>query len=253
MAQGVPLHQTSIPSTSSFSNMSSDAQDIAPGTPHRSPTHPPSPTYQASHAHSSDAMHETQHAGQQAASWDATSNSTVNQAQSIDEWSAVQLPAQNLQSSGSTGPSYAQTDDLVSSQVVAPKVQTLRQNAKLAGIKEKLPGSPLLATSRGSLLSEKVADAGQLLSQDTMLRSHSQEESQANTAGLSEKAVQTGFRAAGKVNMTEGMSDPVTETLEALKLAGNSPGAETTTDTKGRLVQVSQFIYGGCLMSFQQL
>ena len=72
-----------------------------------------------------------------------------------------------------------------------------------------------------------------------MLQSHQREISEVDTLGLSQAAVQTGFKAAGKVSMAEGMSEPVTEAIEAVKKnPDGDKAAEDHTDSKGRLMEV---------------
>ena len=213
VAQGVELHQASMPSSSSFSNISSD---IAPGTPQRSPTHPPSPTHLgpqvAPNAHTLSAHQHAQ-----------PPPTTSARHQLAAETSQSDVPKMN--------PNQTQTAE-TSIQPALTNLDSLNEPQAL----------PLLANSAGALLSDKLADPSLLLSQDMMLQSHQHEQSEAETLGLSQGAVQTGFRAAGKVSMAEGMSEPVTEAIEALGPVRKSPNnrdeMDGNTDAKGRLMKV---------------
>ena len=262
--------------------MSSASQDIAPDTPHRSPTHPPTPTHYSSHTTGNRSTNTEQPGAQQAAPWEMVGDQSVHQGPSIDDWDEIQHPSlqgadsvsgsdpqsgtdlspaqpqqteastrhqvashvemQSLQPVASSAVADAQTND--SSGRLAPpsRTQTLKPVQKHAGKQDQLPSSPLLASSRGTLLSDKLADTAQLLSQDTMLQHHHDEECEDNTVGLSKVAVQTGFRAAGKVSLAEGMSEPVTEALEARSPVVKSLEdiVEPTADNKGRIMQVSR-------------
>ena len=214
VAEGVPLQQASMPSNTSFSNISAASQDIAPDTPHRSPTHPPSPQHHGSQS----GMSAPQSAAQQEGMTDLAGSFGGSQGPPAEEdWDEI---------------------DVLSGQQQV-KVQNLRNQSQ----ESDLPSSPLLASSQDTLLSDKVAEASQLLGQDSMLRNHQEERSDALTAGLSKGAVQTGFRAAGKVSMTDGTSEPVTEALEALGPVGKGPGGVTeAADDKGRIMKASQLL-----------
>ena len=225
VAQGVELHQASMPSSSSFSNISSD---IAPGTPQRSPTHAPSPTLPGPQA----ALSEHTFAAQQHAQPPPTDSARHHlAAESVQAESDPPKtnPNQTQTAEGSTQPALANMD-------LANDEMTDRLNESQL--------LPLLANSAGTLLSDKLADPALLLSQDMMFQSHQQEQSEAETIGLSQGAVQTGFRAAGKVSMAEGMSEPVTEAIEALGPVRKNPNdddddeSDGRTDAKGRLMKV---------------
>ena len=280
--QGVPLQQSSIPSTSSFSNMSSASQDIAPDTPHRSPTHPPSPSHYDSHATGHSSTNTAQPSSHQAPPWEMAGDHSTPKALSIDAWDEVQYPSQqgsdsnsgsrlqfdtdlssaqqqqregrtilqaagdvemhNLRPAPGSAVTEAQTDDRSGHLAPPSRIQTMKPAQKQSGRQDELPSSPLLASSRGTLLSEKLANTAQLLSQDTTLSNHQDEKCEDNTVGLSKVAVQTGFRAAGKVSLTEGMSEPVTEALEARSPVGNGfeDVVEPAADNKGRIMQVGR-------------
>ena len=148
-----------------------------------------------------------------------------------------------MQADGSGLHTHSQTGHSDRAIAVLPKTLTLNTAQKRKKRESDLPSSPLLASSNGTLLSDKLADASQLLSQDTMLQNHQEEQSEAHMVGLSKGAVQTGFRAAGKVGMTDGTSsEPVTEAMEALSPVGKSPEEVTdAVDNKGRIMKVSGF------------
>ena len=215
VAQGVELHQASMPSSSSFSNISSD---IAPGTPQRSPTHLPSPT----HLGPQLVLKEHTLSAHQHAQPPPTA-SVRHQLAAETSQAESDVPKMNSNQTqtaeGSIQPALTNLDSLNEPQAL-----------------------PLLANSAGTLLSDKLADPSMLLSQDMMLQSHQHEQSEAETIGLSQGAVQTGFRAAGKVSMAEGMSEPVTEAIEALGPVRKSPNnrdeMDGNTDAKGRLMKV---------------
>lgn len=142
---------------------------------------------------------------------------------------------------GSQGPHAEEDWDEID--VLSGQREVKSQNFKHQSQESDLPSSPLLASSQGTLLSDKVAEASELLKQDSMLQNHEEERSDALTAGLSKGAVQTGFRAAGKISMTDGTSEPVTEALDALGSSGKGPdrGTEAAND-KGRIMKASQFL-----------
>lgn len=273
-AEGVQLQQASMPSNASFSNMSAASQDIAPDTPHRSPTHAPSPT----HRNSQTAINSRNSAAQQdepnnlqagslstdegSATYEVdalpgrhritngNSVAQLNVESSEQELHGRQLSGpytacndiemQSQQVGASSHNTHSQTDHKQRAVAASPQMLTLKsaQKSKTQSRASELPSSPLLANSNGTLLSDKLADASQLLSQDSMLQDHQEEQSDALTAGLSKEAVQTGFRAAGKVSMIDGTSEPMTEALEALSPTGKGPdeGIESA-DNKGRLMK----------------
>ena len=275
VAEGVPLQQARMPSNTSFSNISSASQDIAPDTPHRSPTHPPSPTRQVSHTatgSSNNAAQQREPDTEQAGSPSTEGHAVVEvdaspeqhmmsnadpTAQPDDESSEQKLHGRQLSSTypassdiemqmrradASSQHTHSQADDSQRAAAASPQTLTLNsaQTSKSQSQASDLPSSPLLASSNGTLLSDKLADASQLLSQDSMLRNHQEEQSDALTAGLSKGALQTGFRAAGKVSITDGTSEPVTEALEALSPADKGPDEGTgAVDGKGRLMKAS--------------
>lgn len=214
LAQGVELHQASMPSSSSLSNTSSD---IAPDTPQRSPTHPPSPTHLGPQAAPNAHISATQQHAQPPPIDSARHQLAAESSQGETDGPKMN-PDQTQKAEGSIQPALTNLDSLNKPQVL-----------------------PLLANSAGALLSDRLADPALLSSQDMMLQSHQHEQSEAETIGLSQGAVQTGFRAAGKVSMAEGMSEPVTEAIEALGPVRKNPNddeAHESTDAKGRLMKV---------------
>ncbi|DBA72204.1 TPA: hypothetical protein ACH3X2_010602 [Trebouxia sp. C0005] len=214
LAQGVELHQASMPSSSSLSNTSSD---IAPDTPQRSPTHPPSPTHLGPQAAPNAHISATQQHAQPPPIDSARHQLAAESSQGETDGPKMN-PDQTQKAEGSIQPALTSLDSLNKPQVL-----------------------PLLANSAGALLSDRLADPALLSSQDMMLQSHQHEQSEAETIGLSQGAVQTGFRAAGKVSMAEGMSEPVTEAIEALGPVRKNPNddeAHESTDAKGRLMKV---------------
>lgn len=277
VAQGVELHQASMPSTSSFSNISAASHDIAPDTPHRSPTHPPSPTHRDSHPASSafNSMHQQEgrtaqangsRGSQQAPAIDdcvdqdklqqhsyvrntspnvqrgvGSSQTSVDGRQlSNTEQASSDVEMQIRHSATSHVHAHSQTDHSQRAVAALPKMLPLGSDQKRKNSMLEEPNSPLLASSNGTLLSDKLADASQLLSQDVMLRHHQEEQAEVHTAGLSKVAVETGFRNAGKVSMVDGTSEPVTEALEALSPGGKGPEEATgAADDKARMMKVS--------------
>ena len=237
LAQGVELHQASMPASSSFSTISSVSNDIAPGTPQRSPTHPPSPTNTGSQAVNNEPMAAAPRHAQPPQTDQAGHHSAVNEPNAIPIGSATN-PTQNESAQGNIQPALTYIQSTNQGSVDSShEPQTL----------------PLLANSASTLLSNKLADPSQLLGQDMMLQSHQREISEADTLGLSQAAVQTGFKAAGKVSMAEGMSEPVTEAIEAVKknLDGDE-AAEDHADSKGRLMEVHSkllFCMQSCIIS----
>lgn len=267
-----------MPSTSSFSNFSAASHDIAPDTPHRSPTHPPSPNHQDGTDYPAGSSFHLTHQ-QQGRTAQATGNRGSQQAPAIDDWvDQDKLPQHNsvrdtssnvLPGAGSSqtalqGRQLSSSDQASSDlemqvrhtdtslvhadlqrdhsqRAVAalPKMRPLGSAHKRKQSMREEPSSPLLASSNGTLLSDKLADASQLLSQDAMLRHHQEEQVEVHTVGLSKVAGETGFRNAGKVSMVDGTSEPVTEALEALSLGGKSPEEATdAVDEKGRIMKV---------------
>jgi len=225
LAQGVELHQSTMPSSSSFSNISSD---IAPGTPQRSPTHPPSPTHLGPPAAPNEHTFAAAQQHAQPPPTDSARHQLAAESSQAESDAPRMNPTQTQTAEGSIQPALASLD-------LANDEMTDRLN--------ELQALPLLANSAGTLLSDKLADPALLLSQDMMLQSHQHEQSEAETIGLSQGAVQTGFRAAGKVSMAEGMSEPVTEAIEALGPVRKNPNndddeADGRTDAKGRLMKV---------------
>ena len=223
IAQGVELHQASMPSSSSFGNISSD---IAPGTPQRSPTHPPSPILPGSQA----APNEQTFAAQQHAQPPSTDSARH------------QLAAESSQAE-SDPPKLNLTQTQTAEGSIQPALVNLDlANNEMTDSLSEPQALPLLANSAGTLLSDKLADPALLLSQDMMIQSHQREQSEAETVGLSQGAVQTSFRAAGKVSMAEGMSEPVTEAIGALGPVRKNPDdddeTDARTDAKGRLMKV---------------
>ncbi len=218
IAQGVELHQASMPSSSSFSNISSD---IAPGTPQRSPTHAPSPTHLGPQAATNEHTFAVAQQHAQPPPTNSARHQLAAQTSQAESDAPRMNPKQTRTAEGSIQPALTYTESL-----------------------NEPPALPLLANSAGTLLSDKLADPALLLSQDMMLQSHQHEQSEAETIGLSQEAVQTGFRAAGKVSMAEGMSEPVTEAIEALGPVRKNPNdddgneADGRTDAKGRLMKV---------------
>ena len=280
VAEGVPLQQASMPSNTSFSNVSAASQDIAPDTPHRSPTHPSSPT----HRDSQTAINSVNSAAQQEEP-DAEQAGSLGTSQgpAIDEVDASpgqhmmgsaspaalsdvesseqelhgrQLSGTYTASSGiesqtrqvdpSSQHTHSQTNH--SQGVVAASSEMLTvnsaQKSKTQSRASELPSSPLLASSTSTVLSDKLADASKLLSQDSMLQNHQEEQSDAHNVGLSKGAVQTGFRTASMVSVTDGTYEPVTEALEALGPAAKGPDEGTeAADEKGRLMKASRLIH----------
>ena len=217
-----------MPSSSSFSNISA-ASDIAPGTPQRSPTHAPSPDHQGRQTTTDEHRLATQQ----------------TQAQRLQTDSSMRQPdAGGADAILAASPS-ALRGDQSSEQGIQPALQLPEAVHNKLGdtLNEPLQSMPLLANSTIKVLSDKLADSAQLLDQDMMLQHHQIEESEADNTGLSARAVQTGFRAAGKVSMAEGMSEPVTEAVGALGPIGNSLEEEqkqtdSKTDDKGRIMKV---------------
>lgn len=277
VAEGVPLQQASMPSNTSFSNISAASQDIAPDTPHRSPTHSPSPTHRDSqtaiNSSYSAAQHEESDTGE-AGSLSTNENPAIYEVEASpgqlvmtdaspatqpEESSEQELHGRQLsgtntafsdiemqtqQLNANSHHTHSQTHLSQRAVAVSPLKLNSAQKSKTQSQRSKLPSSPLLASSTGTLLSDKLADASQLLSQDSMLRNHQEEQSDALTSGLSKGAVQTGFRAAGKVGMTDGTSEPVTEALEALSPTGKGLDEGTeAADDKGRLMKASWLLH----------
>ena len=223
VAQGVELHQASMPSSSSFSNISSD---IAPGTPQRSPTQAPSPTHLGPQA----APNEHTFAAQQRAQpppTDSARHQLAAESSQAESDAPKMNPKQTQTAEGSIQPALTHLD---------------LANSEMTDSWSEPQALPLLANSASTLLSDKLANPALLPSQDMMLRSHQHEQFEAETVGLSQGAVQTGFRAAGKVSMAEGMSEPVTEAIEALgpvrKNFHEDDEVDGRTDAKGRLMKV---------------
>ena len=222
--QGVELHQATMPSSSSFSNISSD---IAPGTPQWSPTHPPSLTHPGPQAAPNAHTFAAQQHAQPPATDSARHQPAAGSSQAESDTPKTN-PTQTQKAEGSKQPALASMD---------------LDNDDMTDRLNELQALPLLANSASTLLSDKLADPALLLSQDMMLQSHQHEQSEAETIGLSQGAVQSGFRAAGKVSMAEGMSEPVTEAIEALGPVRKNPNdddneADGRTDAKGRLMKV---------------
>lgn len=279
VAQGVELQQASMPSSSSFSNVSAASHDIAPDTPHRSPTRPPSPTHRGSDPAGGSAFSATQ--PQEKETEPTTGGRSSSQAPAVDDWvdsnkvsaqhavsnispavqsggesssqegahvgrasgseqafSAVEMQIRHSHASGVHA--HSRTDNTQRAVAALPKMLPLTSAQKHRNSASEAPSSPLLASSNGTLLSDKLANATQLLSQDTMLRNHQDEQSEVHAVGLSKVAVQTGFRNAGKVSMVDGTTEPVTEALEALSSAGKSPEEviNAAADSKGRIMKV---------------
>ena len=280
VAEGVPLQQASMPSNTSFSNISAASQDIAPDTPHRSPTHPPSPTHQDSlpaiNSSNSPAQQEepdTEQAGSlstnerpaigevdafpgQFSMTDTNpviqpDDESLEQAQPGRQLSGAytassDIEMQTRQVEANSCHTHSQTHNAPRAVAASPQTLTWNsaQKSKTQTRASVLPSSPLLASSNSTLLSDKLSDASQLLSQDSMLRNHQEEQSDALTSGLSKGAVQTGFRAAGKFSMTDGTSEPVTEALEALSPTGKGLDEGTeAADDKGRLMKASWLLH----------
>ena len=280
VAEGVPLQQASMPSNTSFSNISAASQDIAPDTPHRSPTHTPSPTRrdrQSAISNSHSAAQQQEPDAEQAGSPSTNEGPAVDevdassgQRMTSNASPAAQTDAESLEqelhgrqlrgtypastdtemqtrrAAASSQDTHSPTDHSQRPAAASPQTLTLNsaQKSKSQSQASTLPSSPLLASSNSTLLSDKLADASQLLRQDSMLRNHQEEQSDALTAGLSKGAVQTGFRAAGKVSMNDGTSEPVTEALEALSPAEKGPDeGKGAVDGKGRLMKVSWLLH----------
>ena len=227
VAQGAPLHQTTLPPSTSLGNMSSASNDIAPGTPKRSPTpHPPSPQHKSSQAAADDGMivsrvgppfTHSKNSVQSAPGAPAAIDMTVSRNEESMHQQSIQ-PATH-QSGGVDG------------------LNTVYQPTESSQSCENLP---LLAVSTGNLLSDKLTDPGQLLSHNSTLQTQQHEAAQAEAIGLSEAAVRTGFKAAGRVSTAEGMSEPVTEAIEAMGPVHSSPQdlTEGQKDERGRIMQV---------------
>ena len=210
IAQGVNLQQATMPPSSSFSHMSNS--DLAPGTPQRSPAQPPSPRHLASD--------ESMIAAQQAQASDSGAKASDGQ------------PGQTEMNQDRDSAGHGIQSAIDHPQTASQESEDQRNESE---------NMPLLANSAGALLTDKLADPAQLLSQNVMLRNHRTEASKTEIAGLSKGALQTGFRAAGKVSMAEGMSEPVTEAIEALSPVGNGPDedvADSKLDNKGRIMKV---------------
>lgn len=226
IAQGVELHQPSMPASNSFSNLSSVSDDTAPGTPQAGPTGSCPPTHSCSQA----AADESKISLQQPARMSQT-----------DKDIHVSAAGGFHANPAETGKHVMYHEPASSSMQPALTKSESATSRNLDSL-NKPQTSPLPARANNTLLSHKSAEAAQMSDQDKMMQSQLHKQPEATIASLSQGDVQTSHRAAGTVSMADSMSEPVTEAKRAPGIAESSSDeddeSDTMTDARGHLIKV---------------
>ena len=260
VAQGISLRQISM--SSSLSNISQTSSDLAPDTPRKPPTQPPSPsssrageTAQRDRAPAPKPdKNELFHEHGNATDENVSSNlqkplgETVIEMQSFASEQRAEVRDSQLASKS--------TDDSGQQSHGNGVADHRAQN----GIPDRLLQAtnaseidPLLAASPSRVLSDHPVQSADSTLQGMMLHDQHEADDAAEQLGMTPSALKVGIRSAVvAMNLSEGPSENATEALEAFNAAGNSPKTLAAAadapealdtagkaDAKGRIMKAS--------------
>lgn len=261
VAQGVSLRQISM--SSSLSNISQSSSDLAPDTPRKPPTQPPSPSpFCAGDAAQLDRAPAPKPVKNELYTYGHSNATDENVSSNLQK--PVGETVIEMQSFASEQRAEVR-DSLVASRSTddsrqQPNGNGVADHRAQNGIPDRLlhaTNAPeidsLLAASTSSVLSDHPVQSADSALQGMMLHDQHEADDAAEQLGMTPSALKVGIRSAVvAMNLSEGPSENAAEALEAFNAAGNSPKTLAAAadapealdtagkaDAKGRIMKAS--------------